>query len=369
MSGFPVEMESIINLINAVDPKRYAGTRNYINGSVTRLSPFISRGVISTRQVLESLINRGFTFNQVEKLVQELAWRDYYQRVWQSLGDQINRDIKQPQDLVNHFQLPSALPQAATGIEAVDDSIRELFETGYMHNHCRMYLAGIACNVGRAHWLKPARWMYYHLLDGDWASNALSWQWVAGSFSSKKYVANQENINKYTSSSQKKSFLDISYEQFPIQEIPASLQKTDAADFTTNLPLNQPALQLEESQPILLYNYYHLDPLWRKGEEGNRVLLLEPEIFEAYPISDACLNFMLSLAGQIPGTQLLVGSFADLQKQAGDRQIIYREHPLNRHYRGLEDPREWMVPEVSGYHPSFFSYWKKVERVLRKKFN
>jgi deoxyribodipyrimidine photo-lyase len=78
---------------------------------------------------------------------------------------------------------------------------------------------------------------------------------------------------------------------------------------------------------------------------------------------------MLSLVGQIPGIQLLVGSFADLQKQAGDRQIIYKEHPLNRHYKGTEDPRDWMVPEVSGYHPSFFSYWKKVERVLRKKFN
>lgn len=267
MSGFPVEMENITNLINAVDPKRYASTRNFINGSVTRLSPYISRGVISTRQVLESLVVRGFNFNQVEKLVQELAWRDYYQRVWQSLGDEINRDIRQPQDLVNHFQLPAALPQAATGIDAVDDAIRELFETGYMHNHCRMYLAGIACNVGRAHWLQPARWMYYHLLDGDWASNALSWQWVAGSFSSKKYVANQENINKYTGSSQKKSFLDISYEQFPVQEIPASLQKTDAAEFTTNLPLNLPALQLKEHQPILLYNYYQLDPLGEKGRK------------------------------------------------------------------------------------------------------
>ena len=51
--------------------------------------------------------------------------------------------------------------------------------------------------------------MYYHLLDGDWASNALSWQWVAGSNANKKYYANQDNINKYFNSSQKQTFLDV----------------------------------------------------------------------------------------------------------------------------------------------------------------
>lgn len=81
------------------------------------------------------------------------------------------------------------------------------------------------------------------------------------------------------------------------------------------------------------------------------------------------MNFMLSLARQLYGIQLFLGSFADLQQQAAGRQIIFREHPLNKHYKGTEDSREWMVPEVSGYHPSFFSYWKKVERVLRRKFN
>mgnify|MGYP006195700273 CR=1 FL=1 len=60
-----------------------------------------------------------------------------------------------------------------------------------------MYLAAMVCNNAKSHWLTPARWMYYHLLDGDLASNALSWQWVAGTFSHKKYIANQQNINKY----------------------------------------------------------------------------------------------------------------------------------------------------------------------------
>jgi deoxyribodipyrimidine photo-lyase len=60
-----------------------------------------------------------------------------------------------------------------------------------------MYIASLACNVAQSQWRIPAKWMYYHLLDADWASNALSWQWVAGTNSNKKYFANQNNINKY----------------------------------------------------------------------------------------------------------------------------------------------------------------------------
>ena len=97
--------------------------------------------------------------------------------------------------------------EAKTGIQAIDKSIESLFETGYMHNHSRLYLATLTCNIGKSYWLHPAKWMYYHLLDGDWASNACSWQWVAGANSSKKYFANQENINKYTASKQLNPFM------------------------------------------------------------------------------------------------------------------------------------------------------------------
>ena len=50
----------------------------------------------------------------------------------------------------------------------MDDCIQEFYESGYIHNHMRMYIAAVCCNVGQYHWLKPAQWMYYYLLDGDW---------------------------------------------------------------------------------------------------------------------------------------------------------------------------------------------------------
>ena len=49
-------------------------------------------------------------------------------------------------------------------------------------------------------------------------------------------------------------------------------------------------------------------------------------------------------------------------------EIVYKEHPMNQHYRGTEIPRDWLAPEVEGTFSSFFSYWKKVEKSLRKEF-
>jgi deoxyribodipyrimidine photo-lyase len=147
---------------------------------------------------LDSLLNKGYPIQATEKLIQELAWREYYQKVWQSKNNLIWEDLKQIQPNFDHRNMLVALNNAQTGIDSIDREINNLYELGYLHNHIRMYLAAIACNIAKAHWLQPSKWMYYHLLDGDIASNNCSWQWVSGAFSGKKYYCNQENINKYT---------------------------------------------------------------------------------------------------------------------------------------------------------------------------
>ncbi|MEY4279520.1 MAG: hypothetical protein RL377_1524, partial [Bacteroidota bacterium] len=174
---FPTDYASILARVNAVDPIRYAKTRNFINGEVTYLAPYISRGVISLKQILDIVINKGFSVHDAEKLIQELAWREYYQRVWQNKQDLIWEDLKQAQQDVAHTKMIASLQNAQTGIAIIDDSIKQFYKNGYLHNHIRMYIASIACNIGKAHWLQPSRWMYYHLLDGDIASNNCSWQW------------------------------------------------------------------------------------------------------------------------------------------------------------------------------------------------
>lgn len=368
---FPTTYEKVLERVNAIDPIKYAKTRNYINGQITYLSPYVSRGVISTKQVMDKIIEKQYPYPAIEKIIQELAWREYFQRVWQFKGSQIWEDLKQDQQKVVHHTMLEAIQQAQTGIESIDLAIHGLYEIGYMHNHSRMYIASIACNIGKAYWLTPSKWMYYHLLDGDIASNNCSWQWVSGVFSSKQYFCNQENINKYTFSKQQNTFLDKPYEQLINMDIPNALRDTTKLDLKTNLPTsNTPNIDTEF--PTLIYNSYNLDPYWRKDENVNRVLLLEPSHFNQYPVSDKVIQFIIDLSKNIEGIQIFVGEIEEIKKLYktdnlwDDQKIISKEHPAFTYYPGIKDQRDWMFPEVTGYYPSFFSFWKKAERSFRK---
>lgn len=361
---FETDYEAILKEIEQIDPMKYGHSRNYIDGAVTYLSPYISRGVISTKQVLDSIFRKGYQLNQIESFVKELCWRDYFQRVGQVKD--LNEDIKQIQSDVSNHEISTALVNANTGIEGIDNAIEQLYETGYMHNHCRMYTSALACNVAKSHWRLPSKWMYYHLLDGDLASNNCSWQWVAGANSNKKYYANQENINKYMRTNQVNTFLDIPYEELPQIKTPAELVETSEINLETILPAEQ-ELSLNVDLPSFIYNYYNLDPLWHQHEEGNRILLLDPSFFEAYPISEKCMKFMFDLAQNIPTMQIFVGSFESLTTKYHLDNCYFKEHPLNIGYEGIEEPRDWICEELTGYYPSFFAYWKKVEKILMKR--
>jgi deoxyribodipyrimidine photo-lyase len=363
---FPTDYGSIMKMVNHVNPVQYAKTRNFIDGAVTYLSPYISRGVISVKQVQEAALAKGHHPATIEKFLQELAWREYFQRVWQAKGDELFSDLKQPQPDVLHRKMVSAINTATTSISAVDKLINEFYETGYLHNHVRMYVASMACNIGKAHWSAPAQWMYYHLLDGDLASNTCSWQWVAGAFSSKKYYCNQENINRYTHSFQQNTFLDAPIEILSQAPIPEVLKSTTDLNLTTLLP-NLPKPAIDTTKPTLIYNSYNLDPLWRKDEDVNRVLLLEPSHFQKYPVSEKVIEFIIALSKNIPNIQISVGEMRELEEiyhasTLGVNGIISKEHPAFVHYTGQKDARDWMYTAVRGYFGSFFSYWKKCEK-------
>jgi deoxyribodipyrimidine photo-lyase len=358
---FPTDYAAITARMQQVDPVQYGATRNFLDGAVTRLSPYISRGLISTRQVYETVLEAGYAPQQIEKFTQELAWRDYWQQFWMAHGERINNDLRRQQPLAHREGMPEHIISHRTGIQAIDSGIAEFYETGYLHNHLRMYIASLACNVGKCHWKVPAQWMYYHLLDADWASNALSWQWVCGANSHKLYYANQENINRYCYTQQRGTFLDVSYETLAQLDIPDVLQDVTRPEFITPLPQTPPP-DLDPALPTLIHNFYNLDPIWRSDVAANRVLLLEPSVFEKYPISQKSIDFCISLAKEnIPHVQLMVGEFAEL-KRLVNAEIYFKEHPLNV-YEGIEDTRTWMT-SVCGDFPSFFAFWKKCKKEL-----
>jgi deoxyribodipyrimidine photo-lyase len=362
---FPTDWKSIQDRIQAIDPIKYASTRNFENGALTLLGPYISRGVISTKFVFEHVNSLDLEWKSTEKLVQELAWRDYWQQIWVEKHSQIESDFNFEQKDVLHSEIPTAIVEAKTGIEAIDEAIEIFYKTGYLHNHMRMYIAAICCNIGKYHWSAPAKWMYANLLDGDLASNHLSWQWVAGTFSNRKYVANQENINKYfKSSAQRKTFLDVPYEAFNNLDVPAELTQSFNGISKINYPESISPGELEEKK-TLVYNYYNLDPLWYEGEDVQRVLLIEPAIFERYPISQKCMDFAVGLSTNIKGIKIFVGSFTSLQTRLKDAEIVFKEHPLNIHYQGVQEDRDWMT-SVKGYFPGFFKFWNKAKKELVK---
>ena len=117
--------------------------------------------------------------------------------------------------------------------------------------------------------------------------------------------------------------------------------------------------------PTLVYTFYNLDPLWNNEIPANRVLLLEPSHFKEYPIAPHTIDFLLGVAENIPDLQVFVGEFAELKQVAGTGDIHFREHPFNRHFQGIEEDREWMF-EVRGEYPSFFSFWKKCKKSMKK---
>ncbi len=394
---------ALLEQVKSYQPGKYHNTRNYTNGAVTSWSPYISRGLLSPVLVMEQL-KSSHSYQAWIGFMQQMAWREYFQRVWQHQGDLILQDLKSLQTNVMLKQLPVPLYNASTGIHAIDHAIHQLYDTGYLHNHLRMYLSMLHSNIFKAAWLPGAKWMYAHLLDHDPAANFLSWQWVAGTFSSKKYIANQENINKYTNTKQGGTFLDTEYENLTdaIYKVDGQIKPNHAGkwsdsldqnfdiDINTilknikekNLPQIFDINQVLHNQPFCIYNSFNLDPLWHADASVNRILLIEPNHLNQFPITEKVLQFVIDLAKtNIPGIQLFIGNFEDLMKviqtnpitskveqavSENNKPIIYfKEHPTTKHYQGIQEDRDWLFPQVDGYFPSFFGYWKKCERYLK----
>ncbi len=193
-------------ILAQVDPAEYARTRNRLDGAVTGLSPYIRHGVLGLAEVRDRVRVLAKGPKDAAKLINELGWRDYFQRVYAQISATEGDDIWQDREPSSAglapdayaADLPGEIPAGETGLACIDGWSRELRETGYLHNHARMYVAAYVVHWRRVRWQAGARWFLTHLLDGDPASNNLSWQWVAGTFSHKPYIFNRENLERNT---------------------------------------------------------------------------------------------------------------------------------------------------------------------------
>jgi deoxyribodipyrimidine photo-lyase len=188
--------------LQQVDPGKYSSTRNFLNGAVTRLSAYLRYGVLSLAEVREMVLAKVRHQEDAVKLVNELGWRDYWQRLYAELGEGIWQDrepYKTGYTASSYSEtMPEDIVEGTTGLVCIDSFSHQLQETGYLHNHQRMWMAAYLVHWRKVRWQAGARWFLAHLLDGDPASNNLSWQWVASTFSHKAYFFNRENLERYT---------------------------------------------------------------------------------------------------------------------------------------------------------------------------
>ncbi|MDB9457695.1 FAD-binding domain-containing protein [Dolichospermum circinale CS-1225] len=202
VSNIPGGRKAAEEALREIDPVAYAKTRNFLDGNVTKLSAYIRHGVLSLGEIREYVLKRVDNPNDANKLIQELAWRDYWQRLYVKLGSRIWQNQEEyktgylPADYT--AKLPEDITTGTTGLVCMDSFSQELRTTGYLHNHIRMWLAAYIIHWRRVEWQAGAKWFLQHLLDGDPASNNMSWQWVASTFSHKPYFFNRENLERYT---------------------------------------------------------------------------------------------------------------------------------------------------------------------------
>jgi deoxyribodipyrimidine photo-lyase len=206
---FPPSRTEAVNRLTQFIPRAgrdYANGRNTDNGpgrhnQVSVLSPYIRHRLISEKEVVQAVLVKH-NMQAAEQYVQEVLWRTYW-KGWLEMRPlvwtQFLAERDRARDSFPNMRAVISAENGSTGIEGFDDWANELVETGYLHNHARMWFASIWIFTLNLPWALGADFFLRHLVDADPASNTLSWRWVAGlQTAGKTYLAAADNISRYT---------------------------------------------------------------------------------------------------------------------------------------------------------------------------
>ena len=258
--NFPATRAAGLDRLHSFTPRMgraYAAGRNTDHGPETdtataALSPYLRRRMVMEHEAVAAALEAHGP-GAAEKFVQEVFWRTYFKGHLETrpgLWTEYEGLVRQGQNqLATSSGLRRVFEDACagrTGIEGFDDWAQEIVEHNWLHNHARMWFASIWIFTLRLPWALGADFFMRHLLDGDPASNTLSWRWVAGLHTrGKAYAARAENIRRYTNGRFDPSGLD---------EDPVALEGPEPPNPT---PLPPPDKSPEDDVALLL----HLDDL------------------------------------------------------------------------------------------------------------
>jgi deoxyribodipyrimidine photo-lyase len=149
---------------------------------VSRLSPYLHYGEISPNQLWHAVRSIGDD-KHIEHFCSELGWREFsYSQLYHN-PELPHKNLQSKFDTfpwVENTDHLHAWQTGKTGIPMVDAGMRELWQTGYMHNRVRMIVGSFLVKNLRLHWHLGERWFWDTLIDADLANNSASWQWIAG---------------------------------------------------------------------------------------------------------------------------------------------------------------------------------------------
>lgn len=370
-TSFLSTTEALEAVIAAIDVSAYERTRNHLDGQVTRLSPYITHGLTNIAQLFERL-QREKKLSLQDKLAFEFGWREFFHHVWHHHGDAIFSDMRPALPNIRYATtLPADIREARTGLAVIDRAVETLYQTGYLHNHARMWLASYVVHLRKIHWRTGADWLYGYLLDGDLASNHLSWQWVAATFSSKPYLFNAENVARF---SPRKwncagTELDTSYETL---EHIARNQLTLPPKISA-AGLHEPALipspkrttlpdQVSADTRVKLVHPWMLE---ETPFDGLRIGVIHLPFHARFPWSQQRWDFVLSRMQSITDV-IFVGELDELCKSLTQARTIESVTTLNPEYStklsqhcSLLHPAPQYFPDLPAPCRSFSSFWSK----------
>ena len=271
----------------------YARDRNFDFGPDKRtntscLSKYITHRIIDEEEVLKSA-NSKYPYIKIEKFIQEVFWRTYW-KGWLELKPAVFQSYKSDLVKLNEQKQSKSYQDAIDGkteIECFNDWVNELKQSGYLHNHARMWFASIWIFTLKLPWQLGADFFLKHLLDGDVASNTLSWRWVAGLHTKgKHYVAASWNINKFSAKK---------YNHLKLNESATALFESENL---TSTPIHFDKLNNENS----LFLAHNLDSnfLLKTKDKFNHYALLDfNSVLEKENYSKKILDFKAHINAEI----------------------------------------------------------------------
>lgn len=359
--------QEALRRINTIDAAIYTRNRNFLNGAVTKLSPYFRHGCITLKEASDNVQSR---FGETSlKLVQEFAWRDYWRSVWYELGNGIFSDIEDPKVTLGDKLLPDFIRQGITGLPCMDSVIRDLQHDGYVHNHARMWFAAYVVHWLKVDWREAADWFENHLLDGDKASNHLSWQWVASLFSSKPYYFNKENLSrftgdKYCAACKVKCPFDASYETLQ-EKLFADVSMQKAKTHRVNMPDKIP-ISTHQAVGIFVHDEMlsSAHPLLRRSMP--KFFVFDDLLHGKWPLKR--LQFVADCLSELQDIEIWIGDARVVLKERGVGQVFTQNTP-NRQLKALLEPFnaqyinevKFAESDISEKRLKRFSrYWEKV---------